>query len=427
MISKKGNDTNSDRLFIDVVSKIVALRFSRPLWLVGLCSLLFSGSLVVSQPPAASNVTSDGTVGTTVTQSGNVLAITDGTRPGGGENLFHSFGQFSIDAGDIASFNNNSGLPTTNILSRVTGGTSSNINGMIRTINFPNANLFLINPAGMVFGPNATLNVNGSFHASTADYILMSDGGRFGADITNPANTILTVANPTSFGFLDASVATIELSSGASLNVDAEQVLSLVGGNIMLNGATIAAPSGGINLASVASSGEVTPFEASAIGMNGFTTLGDINITSSSLNADTSGFSLPGYINAVASDFKLEGGSVISVNSQTTESAGNISITADNNIDVGVGSRIEANAASSFAGGIDISAGNTLDVSGTVEAINARDPFGLGTKNFKISAATVNVNQGGSISAVTEGVAPAGHIEFIDVGFNQHRHHTDTR
>src|SRR6478609_8553640 len=88
--------------------------------------------------------------------------ITGGTRPGGGANLFHSFGDFNVPTNNIANFLNNSGLPTSNILGRVTAGNPSVIYGLIQTNGpggFGNANLFLMNPAGFLFGPNATLNV----------------------------------------------------------------------------------------------------------------------------------------------------------------------------------------------------------------------------------------------------------------------------
>ena len=108
-------------------------------------------------------------------------SIVGGTTAG--TNLFHSFGNFSIGAGEMARFETNSGpanATVSNILSRVTGGSSSNIFGTINSQTFfPNANLFLLNPAGFVFGANATINVGGSFAASTADYLKMSDGAKF--------------------------------------------------------------------------------------------------------------------------------------------------------------------------------------------------------------------------------------------------------
>ena len=116
--------------------------------------------------------------------------VTGGTRPGGGGNLFHSFGQFNIGAGDITTFQNGisfdlngnalaTGLPTSNILGRVTGGNLSSIYGTIQTSGFGSANLFLMNPAGFLFGPNATVNVGGMMTFATADYIKLTDNVRF--------------------------------------------------------------------------------------------------------------------------------------------------------------------------------------------------------------------------------------------------------
>src|SRR4029078_12553618 len=97
--------------------------------------------------------------------------ITDGTRPGGGTNLFHSFGNFNVPNNNIANFLNNSSLPTSNILGRVTGGNISNIFGMIQTTGFGGANLFLMNQAGFLFVPNAKVNVGGMVTFTSADYI----------------------------------------------------------------------------------------------------------------------------------------------------------------------------------------------------------------------------------------------------------------
>ena len=105
--------------------------------------------------------------------------ITGGTRPGNGLNLFHSFGEFGVPINNIANFMNETGLPTSNILSRVTGMNVSDIQGRIQTENFGNANLFLINPAGVIFGPNASLNIGGNLLVTNADYIKFPDGKNF--------------------------------------------------------------------------------------------------------------------------------------------------------------------------------------------------------------------------------------------------------
>lgn len=182
--------------------------------------------------------------------------ITGGTRPGNGTNLFHSFGDFSVAANHIANFRNDSGLATTNILSRVTGGHPSAIFGTIQTSGFGNANLFLMNPAGIVFGPTASLNVGGSVTFTTADYLKMADGMRFKIMPNAVADTLLSTAPVAAFGFLNAHPRPISVQ-GASLQVSEGQTLSLIGGDVGLKGGDIIAPSGRIDIASVASAGEV--------------------------------------------------------------------------------------------------------------------------------------------------------------------------
>src|SRR5215510_4837176 len=127
--------------------------------------LLLGALLPVSQAQITTTITPDSTLGTTVTQNGSVHTITGGTRPGNGPNLFHSFDRFSVGTRDIASFQGPSGI--INILSRVTGGQLSEIDGTLQST-IPGANLYLLNPAGVLFGPNASLDITGSFHVSTA-------------------------------------------------------------------------------------------------------------------------------------------------------------------------------------------------------------------------------------------------------------------
>ena len=127
--------------------------FIRVIFLIGF--LLHAST---NQAVSASAITSDGKLGTTVTQGGTMYNITGGTR--NGSNLFHSLGLFSVGTGDTANFlNDNNGTATKNIVGRVTGGEKSSIYGTIQTTNFGAANLFLINPSGWVFGPTAALSV----------------------------------------------------------------------------------------------------------------------------------------------------------------------------------------------------------------------------------------------------------------------------
>jgi filamentous hemagglutinin family protein len=124
----------------------------------------------------------------------NINGINSDRIDGGairGSNLFHSFQEFNIDNGSGAYFSNPESI--SNILSRVTGNNLSNILGTLGVLG--NANLFLINPNGIVFGPNARLDVGGSFFASTADSILFENGVEFAA--SNPeAPPLLTINIP---------------------------------------------------------------------------------------------------------------------------------------------------------------------------------------------------------------------------------------
>src|SRR5207249_2787336 len=125
----------------------------------------------VTPPITSSGLNTQISVPTTLPSGQINYNIIGGTRPGGGANLFHSFGNFNVPTNNIANFLNDSGLATSNILGRVTGGNSSTIFGTIQTTGFGTANLFLMNPTGFLFGPNATVHVGGMVAFTTADYL----------------------------------------------------------------------------------------------------------------------------------------------------------------------------------------------------------------------------------------------------------------
>src|SRR5215510_8586482 len=149
--------------------------------LIGLPEIWFSFSLAQVPPITSSGLNTQISAPANLPSGKVQYDITGGTRPGGGTNLFHSFGNFNVPNNNIANFLNNSGLATSNILGRVTGGNISNIFGTIQTTGFGNANLFMMNPAGFLFGPNATLNVGGMVAFTSADYLRLADGVRFNA------------------------------------------------------------------------------------------------------------------------------------------------------------------------------------------------------------------------------------------------------
>jgi filamentous hemagglutinin family protein len=266
-------------------------------------------------PAAAGGLRTIVTAGSTSTNicAGNCV-ITGGTRPGGGGNLFHSFGQFNIGAGDITTFQNGisfdangnalaAGLPTSNILARITGPngnnpTLSSIYGTLQTSGFGNANLFLMNPAGFLFGPNATINVGGMVSFTSADYLRFGDGKLFNAMPNPNADAILSTVPVAAYGFLGSNPGAITVQ-GSQLTVTPG--ISLVGGNITIQSGTLdtgtvqsaklSAPGGQINLASVASPGEVlvrTLDYAPNVNAQSFGALGTIQLTQKSV-LDASG------------------------------------------------------------------------------------------------------------------------------------------
>lgn len=200
--------------------------------------------------PAYSQVLPDGTLSTSVSSpDGLNFTIDDGDRAG--NNLFHSFQAFSVPDGGSALFNNPVDIQT--IFSRVTGGAISDIQGLIGANG--DASLFLLNPNGILFGPNSSLNIGGSFVATTADEVIFDDGTTFSA--SNPQDPpILTVDMPSGlqFGNTPGSITNRSISFlfGQGLRVAPDRTLALIGGNILIDQGFIASPGSRIELGSVA-------------------------------------------------------------------------------------------------------------------------------------------------------------------------------
>lgn len=313
-----------------------------------------------------------GNLGTKVTADGQTVQITGGTRPGNGTNLFHSFDQLIVGPGDAAHFlNTTPSLRTENILSRVTGGNPSSIFGTIDTMSYPEANLFLMNPAGIVFGPSATLHVGGSVAFTTANYLRLAgaDGSGSGIFHADTATTsLLTSASVSTFGFLSPNPAAIAVH-GSRLIVQPGQSISLVGGNITVQSRTLengtiqsarlSAPGGQIKIASAASAGEIVAETLNHASINGQSlgALGTVRVSQNS-TIDTSGEGGGGIhirggrlvvdnsmVSATAGDITLDtdsilitNGTEIATSTKTVANAGNIFIKASENIEIRSGS-----------------------------------------------------------------------------------------
>ncbi|MEH2345419.1 MAG: CHAT domain-containing protein [Nostoc sp.] len=235
----------ADKLQIDVELPTgrFRLRRKKPLLSSIAASVLVIASLVSSRLAQAQQIVpaNDGT-GTIVTPNGNRLDITGGTTSGDNANLFHSFQQFGISPEQIANFQASPALQ--NILGRITGGNASVINGLIQ-VTGGNPNLFLMNPAGFIFGANASLNVPGAFTVTTANSIGFGSSW-FNAIGVNDYNAL--VGNPNGFAFSTNQPGAI--ANAGNLAVSTGQNLNLLGGTVVNTG-QLSAPGGQISVTSV--------------------------------------------------------------------------------------------------------------------------------------------------------------------------------
>ncbi|MBF0371604.1 MAG: filamentous hemagglutinin N-terminal domain-containing protein [Magnetococcales bacterium] len=156
-----------------------------------------------------------------------------------GSNLFHSFSEFNLEAGQTASF---SGADTiTHIISRVTGGNDSWIDGTIKS-SISGADFYLINPNGIIFGKNGSIDISGSFHAATADYLELGANDRL--YIALDGESIFSTAAPAEFGFLSEQPEGIGLEETNIKMVEGESI-TFSGGDIVVNGGHLEVTEGG--------------------------------------------------------------------------------------------------------------------------------------------------------------------------------------
>ncbi|MGB1109063.1 MAG: CHAT domain-containing protein [Gammaproteobacteria bacterium] len=215
---------------------------------------------------AQAQVETDGSLGAATSLAGPAFAIPQSLGQTQGNNLFHSFRQLDLSAGQSATFSGAASLQR--VIARVTGGAASSIDGTLRST-ISGADLYLLNPQGVVFGPNASLDVSGAFIASSADSLEFADGSQFSAGTTGVQ---LSQAAPSAFGF-DGPGGAIKVNN-AALAVASGQRLALVGGPVTITGPgtgapvdNLVAPGGELHLVATGSAGRLeldNPADSSA-------------------------------------------------------------------------------------------------------------------------------------------------------------------
>lgn len=347
----------------------------------------------------AQSVSSDGTLPnpTQVTEKETVSEITGGTTRG--NNLFHSFQDFSVGTGNEAFFNNADNI--SNILGRVTGGDISNIDGLVRANG--SADLFLINPAGIIFGQNARLDLGGSFYGSTADSILFEDGEFSAANLDSPPT--LTINAPIGLNFRDnpADITVRGNGNGArlleseaidtqdALRVDSEATIGLIGGNLVFEDAVVKTAGGRIELGSVAG------------GRVNFISVDKLSLDYSAVN-NFQDITLSGNTNIDASGL----------------GAGNIQIWGKN-ITLSDVSAVETNTlGEGSGGGIYVSAAEAIEISGIenensfVSAFGSR-VFPTGNADggdINLETGTLKIGDRAFVGTTTSGRGNAGNIKI---------------
>ncbi len=231
------------------------------------CAIGFFGilgtCLTFTSQVRAQQIIPDGTLNTIVTQSGNSFTITNGSTAG--TNLFHSFREFSIPTGGSATFDLSNTPNISTIFSRVTGSSVSNIDGVLRVLG--NADLFLLNPNGVLFGKGARLDLNGSLIVSTANAISFGAQGQFSTSdatavplLTIRPSALWFLSNPQPITILGDSpgfTQSIVSFTPAQLQIPDRKSLVLAGGDVNLVGASIGVDQSQIAIAGLAKSGQI--------------------------------------------------------------------------------------------------------------------------------------------------------------------------
>jgi filamentous hemagglutinin family protein len=403
---------------------------SLPILLYAISLVGFSSSAALAQTipdntlgSESSTVNQDETIGDTLVD----LIEGGATR---GKNLFHSFSEFNVGDGSAVYFANPNGIA--NILTRITGNNPSEIFGTLGVDG--TANLFLLNPNGIVFGENAALDLNGSFLATTADSYIFENGFEYSA--SNPkAPPLLTVNMPIGLQFGKKAEAIEVRGTGNNisrdpetfepiwdartkgLEVDTGNTLALIGGEINLTGGNLTASQGRIELASIAEKGNLSLISTD----NGFSldsqenaNFKDINLTQSA-SIDTSGNG-SGNLQLQGENISLLDGSAIITRTLGDDNGGEVKIKATNSLNI-AGANAESFYSSiinNVEAGATGNGGNLLIAANNIELSDANvsnDTRGTGKGgNLIINADNLQIKDGGQIGAATWNDGDSGNI-----------------
>jgi filamentous hemagglutinin family protein len=362
-------------------------------------SLTVSGILVFNVNQALAQITPDNTLSNESSIVNTRDASSDSIDGGAirGQNLFHSFLEFNVDAGRGVYFSNPDAV--TNIFSRVTGNDVSDILGTLGVDGA--ANLFLINPNGIIFGEGASLDVNGSFAATTASGIEFGEQGFFSA--TNPEAPQLLTINPSAYLFNQVAPGAIAINSQAAadfnpspsfddnffgLRVPDNQSLLLLGGNVNADGGGLVANGGRIDIGAVAGKG--------IIGLNNN---GSLNIPDSISRGDVSLTNGAGFLVAGG------GGGDIAI------AANNISLDSASSLNAGIFSNLGSPNAQ--AGDINLNAKGAISVN-TSEIYNFVNQGAKGNAgNINVETQKLNIQNNTIIAAYNDGEGNVGDFRIL--------------
>jgi len=334
-----------------------------------------------------------------------------------GNNLFHSFETFNIKTGESAVFSTTTAT-LQNVISRVSGGSASSINGKLQLVPAAGSapSFFFINPAGVTFGAEASVNVPGAFHVSTANHLKLSDGTLFRAG--NGPDSNFSVAAPEAFGFLSGVSAPIRFTDRVSVRAKPKQAISLSGGDVEVsNSAIIRTDGADIRIVAVGP-------QISEVGLAGPLPAagGTLSVASGgSIEARTNASYGPGNIAASADQVKMTAGSKISTTSFDIGDAGNVSVRARELLIDGQG-RLTLISSTGPAGAVDVTASGAITLlnGGSIKTSTSSDG-NAGSVSVRASGLTIDgkgFSGTGIVSSTTDFDAPGntGRVEVTVAG-----------